>query len=105
MEISTQNTTGKDLWVKPNSYRGKKEGHTHHSANSIASGRGKGMVWVCCVHPAIAEERKGKRKRQVMPQVESGVNKRKWGPLLLLHTPKSCQIQKGYSEWRGGNLK
>lgn len=32
--------------------------NTHHSAHSIASGRGKGMVGVGRVHPAIAAKKK-----------------------------------------------
>lgn len=39
--------------------KNKKGTHnTHHSANSIASGRGKGMVGVGCVHPAITGKKK-----------------------------------------------
>lgn len=32
--------------------------HTYHSANSIASGRGEGMVGVGCVHPAVTAKKK-----------------------------------------------
>lgn len=42
----------------------KKENPTYHSANSVASGRGKGMVRICCVHPAITEEREKRYKKK-----------------------------------------
>ena len=42
----------------------KKENPTYHSANSVASGRGKGMVRICCVHPAITEEREKRYKKR-----------------------------------------
>ena len=46
-------------------FKEKKKGtSTYHSANSIASGRGKGMVGVGCVHPAITGERNPIRDKE-----------------------------------------
>lgn len=54
----------------------KKENPTYHSANSVASGRGKGMVRICCVHPAITEEREKRyikiKKREKKKSLQGG---------------------------------
>lgn len=50
----------------------KKENPTYHSSNSVASGRGKGMVRICCVHPAITEEREKRYKKEKKKSLEWG---------------------------------
>lgn len=52
---------------------------TRHSANSIAGGRGEGMVGVSCVHPAVTgKEKHGGQTEAVETETE--------GPVLQTRT-------------------
>ena len=47
--------------------------YTYHSANSIASGRGQGMVGVSCVHPAVTGKKRysqGEEGKAAIPRSE-----------------------------------
>lgn len=62
-EVSLHDTQWTAVPHAGNEKQHKKENPTYHSANSVASGRGKGVVRICCVHPAIAEEREKRYKK------------------------------------------